>query len=60
MIWDEVRGERISTGEPFEAQLEVGRDLFFLFEFDHTNIAQAIVDDRLLVKVRMDYVAKEL
>ena len=53
----------ISTCEPFEARLEVvlmGRDLSFLPEFDHTKIAQAVVDDRLLVKVRLDCVAKEL
>ena len=70
-IWDKVHSGRmrkelmevISTGEPFEARLEVvvmGRDLSFLSEFDHTKIAQAIVDDCLLVQVRLDYVAKEL
>ena len=70
-IWGEVHSGRmgrelmeiVSTCEPFEARLEVvlmGRDLSFLPEFDHTKIAQAVVDDRLLVKVRSDCVAKEL
>ena len=66
-IWDEVHSERtkrelmeiVSTSEPFEARLEVvlmGSDLSFLSEFHHTNIAQAVVDDRLLVKVRLETV----
>jgi hypothetical protein len=70
-IWDEVHSERtrkelmeiVSIGEPFEARLEVvlmGRDLSFLSEFNHVKLAQAVVDDRLLVKVRLDFVAKEL
>ena len=70
-IWDEVHSERtkrelmeiVSTGEPFEARLEVvlmGSDLSFLSEFDHTKIAQEVVDDRLLMKVRLDCVVKEL
>ena len=64
-IWDEVHSGRTrselmeiaSTSEPFEARLEVvlmGSDLSFLSQFDHMKLAQAVVDDRLLVKVRLD------
>lgn len=41
----------------FEARLEMvvtGSDLSFLSSFDHTRIAQAVVDDRLLIKVRRE------
>lgn len=62
-VWDEVRTHRtrkelMEIANPsvaFEARLEVvvtGGDLSFLSSFDHASIAQAVVDDRLLIKVR--------
>lgn len=47
--------EMANPSVAFEAHFEVvvtGRDLSFLSVFDHASIAQAVVDDRLLIKVR--------
>lgn len=55
--------EVVSTCEPFEARLEVvlmGRDISFFSQFDHMKLAQAVVDNRLLVKVTLDSVANKL
>ena len=65
-VWEEVHTQRTrkelmevaNHGEPFEARLEVvvmGSNLSFLSAFDHAKIALAVVDDRLLVKVRRVY-----
>ena len=62
-VWDEVQTQRtrkelmemVNPSVAFEARLEVvvtGGDLSFLSSFDHASIAQAVVDDRLLIKVR--------
>jgi hypothetical protein len=65
-VWDEVRTHRtrkelMEMANPsvaFEARLEVvvtGGDLSFLSSFDHTIIAQAVVNNRLLIKVRRNF-----
>ena len=62
-VWEEVHTqitrkelmEVANHGKPFEARLEVvvmGNNLSFLSAFDRAKIAQAVVDDQLLVKVR--------
>ena len=62
-VWDKVQTQRtrqelMEMANPsvaFEARFEVvvtGRDLSFLSVFDHASIAQAVVDDQLLIKVR--------